>query len=107
MISDDGLQHTSLRRDFEIVVEDANRNFANQLFLPAGPLRDNIWKTKKVDLFIYSGRRETNDNFFELEPESWVNLETGDTYQIDIMIHFGRTANVICGIAIPNRLKNT
>ena len=106
VISDDGLQHTSLRRDFEIVVEDANRNFGNQLFLPAGPLRDNIWKTKKVDLFIYSGRRETNDNFFELEPESWVNLETGDTYQID-EYPFGRTANVICGIANPNRFLRT
>ena len=32
VISDDGLQHTSLRRDFEIVVEDASRNFGNQLF---------------------------------------------------------------------------
>ena len=26
-ISDDGLQHSGLRRDFEIIVEDANRNF--------------------------------------------------------------------------------
>ena len=102
VIYDDGLQHNSLRRDFEIIVEDATRNFGNQLFLPAGPLRDNIWKTKKVDLFIFSGRRESNDYFFELEPESWINLKTGDSYEVD-EYPFGRTANVVCGIANPNR----
>ena len=106
VISDDGLQHSSLRRDFEIVVEDAIRNFGNQLFLPAGPLRDNIWRTKKVDLFIYSGRREGNECFFELEPEAWVNLETGDVYEID-EYPFGRTANVLCAIANPNRFLKT
>ena len=106
VISDDGLQHTALRRDFEVIVEDANRNFGNQLFLPAGPLRDNIWKTKKVDLFIYSGRKDGNDNFFELEPESWVNLDTGDTYAVD-EYPFGKTANVISGIANPNRFLKT
>ena len=106
VISDDGLQHTALRRDFEVIVEDSNRNFGNQLFLPAGPLRDNIWKTKKVDLFIYSGRKDGNDNFFELEPESWVNLDTGDTYAVD-EYPFGKTANVISGIANPNRFLKT
>ena len=106
VIADDGLQHTALRRDFEVVVEHAARNFGNQLFLPAGPLRDNIWRTKKVDLFIYSGRREGNDNFFELEPESWINLDTGDVYAVD-EYPFGKTANVISGIANPNRFLKT
>ena len=106
VISDDGLQHTNLRRDFEIVVEDANRNFGNQLFLPAGPLRDNIWKTKKVDLFIYSGRKDGGDNFFELEPDAWINLDTGDSYSVE-EYPFGKTANVICGIANPNRFLKT
>jgi len=106
VISDDGLQHSALRRDFEVVVEDANRNFGNQFFLPAGPLRDNIWKTKMVDLFIYSGRKDGNDNFFELEPESWVNLDTGDSYLVEDY-PFGKTANVVSGIANPNRFLKT
>ena len=37
VVSDDGLQHSNLRRDFEIVVEDSKRNFGNKLFLPSGP----------------------------------------------------------------------
>ena len=35
-----------------------------------------------------------------------MNLQTGDTYQID-EYPFGRTANVICGIANPNRFLRT
>lgn len=105
-ISDDGLQHKSLRRDFEIIVEDANRNFGNKMFLPAGPLRDNISKTKNVDLFIYSGRTNTNEKFFELEPEAWVNMQTGQEFGIEDF-PFGKTANVISGIANPHRFFTT
>lgn len=106
VISDDGLQHIGLRRDFEIIVEDAKRNFGNQLFLPAGPLRDNVSKIKNVDLFIYSGRAPGKENFFELEPEAWVNLDTGDKHPIEDY-PFGKTANVISGIANPNRFLKT
>jgi len=105
-ISDDGLQHSGLRRDFEIIVEDASRNFGNQLFLPAGPLRDNMSKTKNVDLFIYSGRAKGSDKFFELEPDAWVNLDTGDRHTIE-EYPFGKTANVVSGIANPNRFLKT
>lgn len=105
-ISDDGLQHKALRRDFEIIVEDANRNFGNQLFLPAGPLRDNMWRTKDVDLFIFSGRTNSNEKFFELEPEAWVNIETGQSFPIEDY-PFGKTANVVSGIANPNRFLST
>lgn len=59
-----------------------------------------------VDLFIYSGRKEGNDNFFELEPESWVNLDTGDSYLVEDY-PFGKTANVVSGIANPNRFLKT
>ena len=105
-ISDDGLQHKALRRDFEIIVEDANRKFGNQLFLPAGPLRDNMWRTKDVDLFIFSGRTNSNEKFFELEPEAWVNIETGQSFPIEDY-PFGKTANVVSGIANPNRFLST
>ncbi|EJS88739.1 tetraacyldisaccharide 4'-kinase [Pasteurella multocida subsp. multocida str. Anand1_buffalo] len=40
IISDDGLQHYRLQRDFEIVVLDVQRGFGNGFLLPAGPLRE-------------------------------------------------------------------
>ena len=40
IISDDGLQHHRLARDYEIIVVDSQRQFGNGLIFPAGPLRE-------------------------------------------------------------------
>ena len=59
LISDDGLQHLQLFRDFEIVVVDESRQFGNGHLIPAGPLRDKISRIKKVDaLIINSGPKK-------------------------------------------------
>ena len=39
IVSDDGLQHYRLARDFEIAVIDGARGLGNGLMLPSGPLR--------------------------------------------------------------------
>jgi subfamily B ATP-binding cassette protein MsbA len=105
-ISDDGLQHFNLRRDFEIMVEDSARNFGNRMFLPAGPLRDSLSRRNSVDVFLHSGRTKNSDNFFELEPDCWVNLSNGNSYQIDDF-PFGKNVNVVTGIANPIRFLET
>ena len=106
VISDDGLQHHGLRRDFEIIVEDSRRDFGNGLFIPAGPLRDKRERINKTDLFLYSGRNKDNVDFFELEPASWVNIKTGDEFEIEDY-PFGTSANLISGIAKPERFLNS
>ncbi|KLU19574.1 tetraacyldisaccharide 4'-kinase, partial [Proteus mirabilis] len=40
IITDDGLQHYALQRDYEIVVIDGQRRFGNGWWLPAGPMRE-------------------------------------------------------------------
>jgi tetraacyldisaccharide 4'-kinase len=52
LISDDGLQHLQLFRDFEIVVVDEFRYFGNEYLIPAGPLRDGISRVEKVDAVV-------------------------------------------------------
>ena len=66
IISDDGLQHHRLARDYEIIVVDSQRQFGNGLIFPAGPLREGISKLKQVDAVVYKGA-SNNSNFYQMK----------------------------------------
>lgn len=51
IISDDGLQHTAMARDLEIVVQD-DRGTGNGRLLPAGPLRDFPERIEQADWVV-------------------------------------------------------
>jgi tetraacyldisaccharide 4'-kinase len=55
VISDDGLQHYRLARDFEIAVIDGERGLGNGLMLPAGPLREPSSRLASVDAVVVNG----------------------------------------------------
>ena len=55
LISDDGLQHLALARDFEIAVIDGDRGFGNGWPLPAGPLREPIRRLRTVNRIVVNG----------------------------------------------------
>jgi tetraacyldisaccharide 4'-kinase len=52
IILDDGMQHLSLHRDFEIIVLDGKDLFGKGHFLPRGLLRDHPKRLKKADLIV-------------------------------------------------------
>ena len=52
ILSDDGLQHYALPRDFEIAVLDADRRFGNGWLVPVGPLREPIKRLESVDFVL-------------------------------------------------------
>lgn len=52
VISDDGLQHYRLARQYEIAVIDGTRGFGNGHLLPAGPLREPLSRLASVDRAI-------------------------------------------------------
>jgi tetraacyldisaccharide 4'-kinase len=52
ILSDDGLQHYSLFRDYEFILVDGLRYFGNEMMLPAGPLREPLSRLKKADAII-------------------------------------------------------
>ena len=49
ILSDDGLQHYALERDFEIVTMDGRRRMGNGHLLPVGPLREPARRLASVD----------------------------------------------------------
>ena len=59
IISDDGLQHYRLARDVEIVLLDGNRGIGNGYLLPAGPLREGVWRLQQADLVVANSAPST------------------------------------------------
>lgn len=55
VITDDGLQHYRLPRDFEICVVDGRRGLGNGWLLPAGPLREPAQRLDEVGLVVVNG----------------------------------------------------
>lgn len=51
ILSDDGLQHYRLPRDYEVVVMDA-RGIGNGFLLPAGPLREAVGRLQTVNHLV-------------------------------------------------------
>lgn len=111
VLSDDGLQHYRMRRDYEISVIEANRKFGNGFCLPAGPLREPVSRLDKVDLSVYNRTNDTTindtesqqaDNFsYTLVMASLVNLNNGEEKQFADFL--GESVHAVAGIGNPQR----
>ncbi|MBN7798407.1 tetraacyldisaccharide 4'-kinase [Parahaliea mediterranea] len=77
IISDDGLQHYRLRRDFEIAVLDAQRRTGNGWCLPAGPLREPAGRLANVDWVLLRGGDGARDGVRYL-PTALVDVASGE-----------------------------
>ena len=60
ILSDDGLQHYRLQRDFEIALMNSEDAFGNGHLLPAGPLREKKARLQMVDAIVESGSSQVN-----------------------------------------------
>ena len=79
IISDDGLQHHRLVRDYEIIVIDSKRNIGNGFLFPAGPLRESKAKLKDVDAVVVKGEIN-NSSFYQMKyiTKFFINLKTSE-----------------------------
>lgn len=76
IICDDGLQHYALNRDIEIVVMDGQRRCGNQFLLPAGPLREGVWRLNAVDFLVLNGGTVINAEYLmSLESGRLINVK--------------------------------
>lgn len=90
ILSDDGLQHYRLHRDYEIIVVDGTRGLGNGYGLPAGPLREPINRLTEADSVLVNGqpsaklKKELPDvdvESFQLKPLVWANVAVDSKVQ--------------------------
>ncbi len=103
MISDDGLQHYRLARDFEIAVVDGERRYANQRLLPAGPLREPLSRLESVDWQVANGRAEGEEFSMQLLPGRAERLDGSGSEPVK---RLGR-CHALAGIGNPDRFFDT
>jgi tetraacyldisaccharide 4'-kinase len=112
VISDDGLQHYRLSRNFEIAVVDGVRGFGNGQSLPAGPLREPLSRLDEVDSVLVHRqpgddpevlRRATDQRpqVFRLRVSTVARVDQSETRSIDEFA--GKTVHAVAGIGNPER----
>lgn len=105
IISDDGLQHYQLHRDYEVCVIDGLRNLGNGQLMPVGPLREKKDRLNSVD-YVLKNQPDLSDTAFQIEPVAWVNVLTGKQQELsEFDVKSGTVA--IAGIGNPDKFKRT
>lgn len=112
VVSDDGLQHYRLARDFEIVVVDGDRQFGNRRLLPAGPLREPLSRLNTIEQVVV--QCEDSDTAplelrnsdlspvnFRLQISAICRLDDSDIRSSGDFA--GRTVHAVAGIGNPGR----
>jgi len=110
IVSDDGLQHLALARNFEIAVIDGERGLGNGYLLPAGPLREPPDRLDQVDAVVINGEGSfrgdppgTGGSFsMRLSGERLLPL-VGDGEPRALSSLAGRRVHAVAGIGHPQR----
>lgn len=102
ILADDGLQHYALKRDVEIVVVDASRQFGNGLCLPSGPLRETVSRLQQVDLVILNGGSELEASF-SMQTSQCLCVGRKNISNVNIDEFSGKTVHAVAGIGNPQR----
>ncbi len=112
IVSDDGLQHYRLARDFEIAVVDGTRRYGNRQLLPAGPLREPVSRLQLCDQILV--QREAGDSSdrscrgpdhspveFRLVASAICKLDNSEIRNIEDLS--GTKMHALAGIGNPDR----
>lgn len=102
IVCDDGLQHYSLQRDFEICVIDGSRRHGNGRCLPAGPLREPVSRLKSVDIIVCNGCEKPGE--FPMTIKAGKLHSVCGVLQAESINQFkGRQVHAIAGTGNPQR----
>ena len=82
ILSDDGLQHYDLPRDFEVAVIDTDRGLGNGWLLPVGPLREPRERLSSVD-FVLERNGSVESRALSYAPKRFISVKTQQTLTVD------------------------
>lgn len=99
VLSDDGLQHYALGRDYEIVAIDSRRGLGNGLLLPIGPLREPPSRLGTVDWVLQRGGTDPHSGC-PLEPLALRPLDGRPLLNLDSAT-LPERAHAVAGIGNP------
>lgn len=108
IISDDGLQHYALKRDFEIVMVDALRRYGNSEMLPFGPLREPASRVLDADAVVVNGGdADVSDGEYLMRLNGGLFYTLNDMANTAIASDFeDKQIHAVAGIGNPARFFN-
>ncbi len=98
IIADDGLQHYALARNIEILMIDGQRRFGNGYCLPAGPLREPLYRVNSFDLKVVKGVAKSGE--FSMTLKSGSLLPVGKNSSA-LAPKPGQKIHAVSGLASP------
>lgn len=99
VLSDDGLQHYAMHRDWEIIVLDGIRGTGNGWLLPAGPLREGRWRLNTVNRLLERNGEQASTRFF-YRPVAVRHLASGQRIDLSTaLVHWGITTDAKKSVA--------
>lgn len=114
-VLDDGFQHRQIKRDFDLVLLDAEKPFGNEQIFPLGSLREPVGSLKRAHYLIYTRATQSLPSAFT---ETYVNKITSvpkEKWCFDFAIYSMETLTfnknyepvlLLGGIAGPERFMN-
>ncbi len=116
LIADDGLQHYKMARSLELIVVDGKRLFGNGLLLPAGPLREGLWRLQAPAKLIANGQIAQSQKTdallnsalrMSLKAQHVCHLKTNQQLSLIEFIKKYPKVNALAGIGDPDRFFKT
>ena len=104
VIHDDGMQHYSLNRDYEIILTDNDKLFGNGYLLPSGPLREVKSRIFEANISVLTN--VINDKIYAINSIN-NGLENVVTKEIKSFDFFkNKQVNLVAGIASIKNITN-
>ena len=106
LILDDGLQHTALYRDWDVVCFKGRSPLGNGRCLPAGPLREPVPVNQPEHSSWFHYVLDGEEVWSRADAALTMSLQKIENIQAKVL-EKGRELHLLCGVARPSQVRDT